>query len=142
MSICHSVLIFFSQFLNCFFFRFQCRMLYVVTSHTQLARLVSLHKYLNLDIWISESVFLYFQKSACPWPQDVNCNVHKTFRRHPGCLLNILCAFNLSPLSSGVEGMGEGRWEEEVQKNQEFYYIDNDRYEIPFNMFLWILWCN
>ena len=29
-------------------------------------------------------------------------NVHKTFRRHPGRLLNVLCAFNLSPVFKGV----------------------------------------
>ena len=29
-------------------------------------------------------------------------NVHKTFRRHPGRLLNVLCTFNLRPVSMGV----------------------------------------
>ena len=28
-------------------------------------------------------------------------NVHKTFRRCPGRLLNVLCTFNLRPLSTG-----------------------------------------
>ena len=28
-------------------------------------------------------------------------NVHKTFRRHPGCLLNFLCTFTLPPVSTG-----------------------------------------
>ena len=28
-------------------------------------------------------------------------NVHKTFRRRPGRLLNVLCTFNLRPLSTG-----------------------------------------
>ena len=28
-------------------------------------------------------------------------NVHKTFRRRPGHLLNILCTFNLRPVSTG-----------------------------------------
>ena len=27
-------------------------------------------------------------------------NVHKTFRRRPGCLLNVLCTFNLRPVSA------------------------------------------
>ena len=27
-------------------------------------------------------------------------NVHKTFRRRPGCLLNVLCTFNLRPVST------------------------------------------
>ena len=29
-------------------------------------------------------------------------NVHKTFRRRPGRLLNVLCMFNLRPVSTGV----------------------------------------
>ena len=29
-------------------------------------------------------------------------NVHKTFSRRPGCLLNILCTFNLCPVSRGL----------------------------------------
>ena len=28
-------------------------------------------------------------------------NVHKTFRRRPGRLLNVLCMFNLRPVSTG-----------------------------------------
>ena len=28
-------------------------------------------------------------------------NVHKTFRRRPGGLLNVLCTFNLRPVSTG-----------------------------------------
>ena len=30
-------------------------------------------------------------------------NVHKTFRRRPGRLLNILCAFNLRPVPTGTD---------------------------------------
>ena len=29
-------------------------------------------------------------------------NVHKTFRRRPGRLLNVLCTFNLRPVSTGI----------------------------------------
>ena len=29
-------------------------------------------------------------------------NVHKMFRRRPGRLLNVLCTFNLGPVSTGV----------------------------------------
>ena len=34
---------------------------------------------------------------------DTGCklNVHKTFRRRPGRLLNVLCTFNLRPVSTG-----------------------------------------
>ena len=31
-------------------------------------------------------------------------NVHKTFRRPPGRLLNVLCTFNLRPMSRGSAG--------------------------------------
>ena len=37
------------------------------------------------------------------------CNVHKTFRRHPGCLLNVLCAFCLRFVSTGLSVYGPGR---------------------------------
>ena len=32
-------------------------------------------------------------------------NVHKTFRRRPGRLLNVLCPFNLRPVSTGLLGI-------------------------------------
>ena len=37
------------------------------------------------------------------YPVDTghNLNVHKTFRRRSGLLLNVLCTFNLRPLSTG-----------------------------------------
>ena len=30
-------------------------------------------------------------------------NVHKIFRRCPGCLVNVLCTFNLRPVSRGIK---------------------------------------
>ena len=30
-------------------------------------------------------------------------NVHKTFRRRPGRLPNVLCTFNLRPVSAGMQ---------------------------------------
>ena len=33
-------------------------------------------------------------------------NVHKTFRRRPGRLLNVLCTFNLPPVSTGYNVAG------------------------------------
>ena len=37
-------------------------------------------------------------------PVDIGrkLNVHKTFRRRPGPLLNVLCTFNLRPVSTGL----------------------------------------
>ena len=36
-----------------------------------------------------------------PVGTGLKLNVHKTFRRRPGHLLNVLCMFNLRPASSG-----------------------------------------
>ena len=40
-------------------------------------------------------------------PQDTGrkLNVHKTFRRRPGHLLNALCTFNLRPVSRGFQSL-------------------------------------
>ena len=32
-------------------------------------------------------------------------NVHKTFRRRPVRLLNVLCTFNIRPVSTGISSM-------------------------------------
>ena len=37
-----------------------------------------------------------------PVDTGLKLNVHKTFRRRPGSLLNILCTFNLRPVSDGT----------------------------------------
>ena len=39
--------------------------------------------------------------SANPVDTGRKLNVHKTFRRRPGCLLNVLCTFNLRSVSTG-----------------------------------------
>ena len=36
-----------------------------------------------------------------PADTERKLNVHKTFRRRPGRLLNVLCTFNLRPVSTG-----------------------------------------
>ena len=45
-----------------------------------------------------------FNEKNLGFPVDTghNLNVHKTFRRHPGRLLNVLCTFNLHPVSTGL----------------------------------------
>ena len=40
--------------------------------------------------------------SAFPIDTRRKLNVQKTFRRRPGCLLNVLCTFNLRPVSTGL----------------------------------------
>ena len=59
-------------------------------------------------------------------------NVHKTFRRRPGRLLNVLCTFNLRPVSTGYLESFEGprmsrAWEIEnwlITENN--YYVKSD----------------
>ena len=43
------------------------------------------------------------KKSKCYKPVDIGrkLNVHKTFRRRPERVLNVLCTFNLRPVSTG-----------------------------------------
>ena len=47
-------------------------------------------EYKNLCLWDCSYTFLLF-----PVDTGRKRNVHKTFRRRPGCLLNVLCTFNL-----------------------------------------------
>ena len=44
-------------------------------------------------------------------------NVHKTFRRRPGRLLNVLCTFNLRPVSTGLVGL----------RSCKFFHISGNR---------------
>ena len=44
----------------------------------------------------SKSVMIF-----CPVDTGRKLNVHKTFRRRPGRILNVLCTFNLHPVSTG-----------------------------------------
>ena len=45
----------------------------------------------------------YFRHAKRSYPMDTGrkLNVHKTFSRRPGRLLNLLCMFNLRPVSTG-----------------------------------------
>ena len=46
------------------------------------------------------SVFQVFGKDYIETGSKLN--VHKTFRGHPGRLLNVSCTFNLRPVSTGM----------------------------------------
>ena len=46
---------------------------------------------------------LFFNR--VPVDTERKLNVHKTFRRHPGRFLNVLCTFSLRPVSTGVAGL-------------------------------------
>ena len=47
-------------------------------------------------------------------------NLHKTFRRRPGRLLNVLCTFNLRPVSTGeTEGQVDSK---KIAKEEITYF--------------------
>ena len=52
------------------------------------------------DKWLSNGVY-EFTESSNPVDTGRKLKVHKTFRRRPGCLLNVLCTFSLRPVSTG-----------------------------------------
>ena len=61
-------------------------------------------KWFNLH-WLSLSYFFYFcAQAAAHVPMDTwrNFNIHKAFRRCQWRLLNVLCTFDLNPVSSWV----------------------------------------
>ena len=45
----------------------------------------------------------FFLKAIFPVDTGHKLNVHKTSRRRPGRLLNVLCTFNLRPVCTGFE---------------------------------------
>ena len=45
-------------------------------------------------------LFAIYSKNSTQVDTERKLNVHKTFRRHPGHLLNVLCTFNLRPVST------------------------------------------
>ena len=51
----------------------------------------------------NQGTFFSFKKSDFYQPADTGrkLNVHKTFRKRPGRLLNVLCTLNLRPVSTG-----------------------------------------
>ena len=44
------------------------------------------------------------RQTTIPVDTGRKLNVHKTFRRRPGRLLNVLCTFNVRPVSTGMLG--------------------------------------
>ena len=83
------------------FFR-KARELYYEVEHG----IISLYSYFAIN---QRHYFkkMYFYKSAIyniiiPVDTGRKLNVHKTFRRRPGRLLNVLCTFNLRPVSTGM----------------------------------------
>ena len=60
---------------------------------------ITIDNKLNFEEHISESC----EKASIPADTGRKLNVHKTFRRSPGRLLNVLCRFNLRPVSMGMQ---------------------------------------
>ena len=58
--------------------------------------------YIFLDIGTLNSQSTYELLVSVPVDTGCKLNVHKTFRRRPGRLLNVLCTFNVRPVSTGV----------------------------------------
>ena len=54
----------------------------------------------KLDLWLG----CQCSSAVTGFPVDIGrkFNVHKSFRRRPGRLLNVLCTFNLRPVSTGL----------------------------------------
>ena len=56
----------------------------------------------NLSNWLNANKI-----ALNPVDKGRKLNAHKTFRRRPGLLLNVLCTFSLRPLSTGNESKTE-----------------------------------
>ena len=57
---------------------------------------------LKANLYCNQGILVYFL-SVIYKPADTGhkLNVHKKFRKRPGRLLNVLCTFNLRPVSTG-----------------------------------------
>ena len=82
------------------------------TKGEQVQEVVMWHWHILMSEKMTDSCYiskiLDFEKSHSPsncTPVDTGrkLNVRKTLRRRPGRLLNVLCAFNLRPVSTGTE---------------------------------------
>ena len=52
---------------------------------------------------VNKFMFYLIKQANYPIDKGRKLNVHKTFRRRPGRLLNVLCTFNLGLVSTGKE---------------------------------------
>ena len=68
--------------------------------------------------------FLYFYINHILIPVDTGrkVNVQKTFRRHPGSLLNVLCTFILRPVSAGTEIIYRDKASKLIKLNTNIIY--------------------
>ena len=66
---------------------------------------VSGQTFVTEHLWATAYVVkgaVLLQAVGLPVDTERKLNVHKTFRRRPGRLLNVLCSFNLHPVSMGL----------------------------------------
>ena len=66
--------------------------------------------------------FVFFHQNI-PVDTGRNLNVHKTFRRRPGCLLNVLCTFNLRPVSTGILFFPDGFFSINLKPLLPFFFL-------------------
>ena len=65
-----------------------------------------LHNYLFIFLYVEENATIFFwQGIVFPVGTGRKLNVHKTFRRRPDHLLNVLCTFNLRTVPTGHVGL-------------------------------------
>ena len=77
--------------------------------------------FLYWSLLICRSLYKY---SIVPIDTGRKLNVHKTFRRRPGRLLNVLCTFNLRPVSTGVIGFDNSVFVKVKYKTSKYIFID------------------
>ena len=56
---------------------------------------------LTLIVYNINIIHVNLKQNNIPRRHRRKLNVHKTFRRRPGRVLNVLCTFNLLPVSTG-----------------------------------------
>ena len=60
--------------------------------------------WLNYDfVTILPHTIIFKRRKLIPVDTERKLNVHKTLRRRPERLLNVLCTFNLRPVSTGIK---------------------------------------
>ena len=88
-------------------FRMNCRIDKFCITCWKLITIIELQHYVNLEANFNINKFenlsiRFVRQSIIPVDTGRKLNVHKTLRRRPGCLLNVLGTFNLRPGSTGI----------------------------------------
>ena len=94
-----------------------------------------------------KAVDLLIHSLALPTPVDTGhkLNVHKTFRRRPGRLLNVLCTFSLCPVST-ISGevcfifTPQWNWETSFKNWSHLWKYSMDKNLLSPIWFMWLLY--